>query len=564
METLSGNKFSETKIWVRLLESTTVGLIFFALYWPYLSQPAFLDEIDNMLGGNVVNGGGLIYVDYLSQHTPLAYWISAAGYELGFDSFLKQRFFGYLIFALVVAFIYFRNAPRFGRLPLIAFAILSATIPFANPEVSYTVISDQYQALFMAAIAFETIYIGLSRHDSRGTWIVIGTGSALAVGVAFVTIYFVAVAIFCALVVSWLNSRAATNPIPIRTRIWELVIRLLIVAGAFSVLILAPLALTNTLPAAFEQAYLLNRNYYAKYLKGFGDSVLAPLLDGVREPLVHAWHLPQLISSNPMLGFREFASLAIVLVAAVFMFYLRPIAGISFVLMFLFAGTRGWYGAHAQSLWIFFVVSFVLLPTVIQSARNKRLQKSGFIGVDQDHQRPLSRIALYSAWAVMGILATMPYVTQISEQGSSILKPASLTHTDRSNLIESLVPPNETYGETSVWSVADLVITRRWPAGGFAGVVPWFADAMENDMVSKLEKDNPRIIFHSTATEVWGVNIASHAQLLDTYVQSHYTPVQVTFLSPEDTLWIRNDILPESLAIIRELFGLGSVQELTQ
>lgn len=42
---------------------------------------SFTDEYDNLLGGSIINNGGLLYKDFFSNHGPAAYYL-AAGIEL--------------------------------------------------------------------------------------------------------------------------------------------------------------------------------------------------------------------------------------------------------------------------------------------------------------------------------------------------------------------------------------------------------------------------------------------------------------------------------------------------
>ena len=158
-----------------------------------------------MIGGNVVAHGGAIYVDYLSQHTPLAYWISAAGHLVGADHFGGQRLFGFGVFSLLLAGLYALQVRRFGRVPLLAVVLLVPIIHFSNPDLSYTVLSDNYQAIAYLYILFEVVRIGIDRDASLRRWVPLGIASAFAFSVAFVSVYFIAAAIITAATLTVVN-----------------------------------------------------------------------------------------------------------------------------------------------------------------------------------------------------------------------------------------------------------------------------------------------------------------------------------------------------------------------
>lgn len=532
--------------WRIAAEGAILALILWVLFLPYYSQMTFLDEFDNMIGGNVVAHGGAIYIDFLSQHTPGAYWISALGHLVGAEHFGGQRLFGYAVFAVLLAGLYARNVRRFGRVPMLVVAVLVPMMHWYNPELSYAVLSDNYQAIAVLYLLFEVVAIGVFRLRALTSWITLGLAGAFAVSVAFVSIYVVAGAYIVAALLTILDVRKRLRGVGEWVRFVGM--RTLVVVAPYVVVVLV-IAATGALGAAYEQAYVLNRTYYSLYLaQGLGSDAIAPLYAGFFEIFFHITGLPTLFSVTETFAVRELMFFLFLAACAILFGRIRPVLGIGLLWMASMSATRGWDGFHAQPLWSFALGLLGLLTWVAIVAWGPSL-------------RPRSIPATIGSVVVAGsiVAATLPYLTGVYAARDTLTTPVVFPAPERSALIETLVPDGGTYGEMSINNAYDFVVTRRMPAGGFAGVVPWFSDALDETMAAKLVEDDPVLIFADDDNDVWGFDVNANAPALMAVIADGYTRIDTTTLGVSGGVYIRNDAVNASLEQINEAFPGSSV-----
>lgn len=536
----SWSRTTQLAAWRVALESTVVTSAAFILLLAYFSQRTFLDEFDNMIGGNVVAHGGAIYVDFLSQHTPLAYWISALGHLFGAEYFGGQRIWGYFVFAILLGAIYARNVRSFGRVPLLVVALGVPMLHAFNPELSYAVLSDNYQAIAYVAIIFDVVAIGLLREHRLSRWVSFGLASALAIGVAFVAVYFVAGALVVTSVLVVVDQRSQISG----WRRWLTFVSTR--AGVFVApfaLLLAALAATGALRGAYEQAFVLNREYYSKYLLGFGSDAISPLYTGFFDFASRFGSLPGLYQTDGLIALRNSLAFAVLVAAIVVFTRLRLGLGLGLLWMAALCATRGWDGFHAQPFWAFIMTCVGLLAWItLGTLRNPE---------------PARRWTGVSAAVALGLLAlvvALPYARMVWDIRSSLTTPVAFPNPARTQVIKAIVPEGESYGELNVNNAYDFVVTRRLPAGGFAGVVPWFGDMLDTQMAAKLSADNPVLIFNDPQNDVWGYTVADHIPDVLDVVRDHYTEVDMSDIGLGPGTFLRNDALLTALSELQTTF----------
>jgi hypothetical protein len=495
-----------------------------------------------MIGGNVVAHGGSVYVDYVSQHTPVAYWISAIGHLLGAEHFGGQRLFGFGVFALLLALLYLRNARVFGRIPLLVVVILVPMMHFYNPDLSYTVLSDNYQAIMGLFILFEVVAIGVFRDKSLHRWIVLGVASAFMFGVAFVSAYYIAGAVLTAAVLSVLNARPTLRG----ARPWTVYV--LTRAGVFLApfaLLIGAIAATGALLDAFQQAYVLNRSYYSLYVaEGLGSDVLQPAYIGLWNIVTHLASLGDVYRLiSPIAAIRELIGIGIILSTAVLFGRSRVVLGIGVLWMGSLTATRGWNGFHAQPLWMFVIGCLGLLIWCVIA----------LLRTSEGH-----RVVLRIATALLGsvvVLAAVPYAVNAYLGRDTMFTPLVFPNPTRTSVITTLVPEGGKYAELGINNAYDFVVTRRLPAGAFPGVVPWFSDMMDDEMADRLLTDDPVLIFSDESNDVWGFNVIENAPALADVIREGYTRIDLSPIGIAEGVYIRNDALDESLQKLSREFS---------
>jgi hypothetical protein len=522
-------------------ESCLVLIGAWLLFLPYVTQRTFLDEFDNIVGGNVVVHGGSIYGDYLSQHMPVSYWISALGQLLGATSIEGQRIFGFGIFSLLLAVLYLRNARTFGRIPLLVVAISVPLLHFANPNLSYAILSDNYQALAYLFVLFEVVRIGIYPRNTILSWLTIGIFGALSLGVAFVSAYYLAASVVTAALLEIVNfSRTRRS---LSAWLAQIGRRIGVLISPF-LLVLIAIWVSGALPNAYQQAYLLNTTTYSKYIGGFGSNVLTPFSDGLLSMLGTIFRAPGNVIGNPgWLSFRVAFFLTVLLVLILLLVRIRPILAIGLFGMACLAGTRGWTGFHAQPLWLFLIGCLGLLAWMLFA--------SGWF--NGRHSRMVIIISSL-VLAIAFILSAGPYAQNVFRNRHVLLTPLEYPNPSRTKVIETLVPEGGMYAEFGINNVYDFVNTRRLPAGGFAAVVPWFSDMLDEEMAQRLALDDPILVFSDPANEVWGKNVNSHAPLLTRVVEAGYTRIDLESIGVTEGVYIRNSALDVALAELRQAF----------
>ncbi|GAA4060590.1 hypothetical protein GCM10023065_08300 [Microbacterium laevaniformans] len=516
-----------------------------AIHLTYLSRPTFLDEMDNMIGGNVVAQGGAVYTDFFSQHMPMAYWLSGVGYAVGFTSFTTQRFFVYAIFALLLALLYARNVRVFGRIPMLVVVVLVPMMHDANPELSYTVLSDNYQALFGLYLLFEVITMGLRRDSSLRRWAMIATAAALSFSVAFVSVYYSAAVIVCAALLSVLNDRHRLTG----ARAWFRFVglRALVTVVPFLLLVVS-IALTGALHDAYRQAYVLNRTYYPQYLAdGFGANPLEPFFGGLTAIATQTFTARGLTETFSRELVYQFAFLVVFLLTCVFVCFVRPVLGVCIFWMGSLTATRGWSGFHSQPLWAFFVGTAGLMVWLVIAWASQRSTAEA---------RPKGARVMVASLVVAAIasVGSYPFARTTYENRDQLLTRVVFPNPDRTALIEALVPPGEAYGELNINNVYDFVLTRRLPAGGISGVTPWFGDMFDEEMTNRVKSDPPVLFFSDEENLVWGHVVADHIPLLQAYLKENYTPVSVNAPAVSQGIFIRNDDVQRVLPLLQQRF----------
>lgn len=524
----------------------------FLLFAEYSKFPTFIDEYDNILGGQSISSGRVPYRDFYSQHTPIAYYISALGNFVGADNVVTQRLFVYALFCLAFVVLHLRNYKFFGSLALYFVGVFYITSHAANPDLSYTFLSDQIQAVAYIFLFFELLTLSVVGNLSIKRWIVVSIAGYIAIGVAFVSAYFVFAILLGILILEIKLLKIQNRNFNLAFSVEFLGLRIAIVAIPF-VLSFAYLISTNSFYEFVQQAYVLNRDYYSKYIGGFGSSpvsaALGPFLDfpvhlqGTISQLFVAENFSALFFSV-----HDLLNLVALFIFLWLIFKKNKLASLVFVFVFAYSWMRGWHGFHAQPYWA--IVSATLALLIWSKP------ESG-IRIISTRKFKLLRIFISS---ILSLYLVFPYIQLVI----SPLPPGSISASrgpigTKEELIETFVEPGGSYFDSSL-DLAPYINTKRLPTGGIGGIVPWFTDMLEDDFVSRIDTEKPQIIFHDPNGEVWGFKIKDYAPKLNSYISEHYTRVHLTEGDFTQGLWVRNENKSEIERRIGEIFPASKYQ----
>jgi hypothetical protein len=152
------------------------------------------------------------------------------------------------------------------------------------------------------------------------------------------------------------------------------------------------------------------------------------------------------------------------------------------------------------------------------------------------------------------VLSAGPYVVEVYNKRDSLGTPSPFPDQTKTRVIEILVPEGGAYAELGIQHAHHFVTTRRLPAGGFAGVVPWFSDMLDKEMTDKLREDNPVLVFSEPDAKVWGERIDAHGPLLFAYINANYQRIDMQSLGMGDGVFIRKDAVAGVIDQVRRSF----------
>ena len=273
----------------------------------------------------------------------------------------------------------------------------------------------------------------------------------------------------------------------------------------------------HSLKRAFDQFYTFNREVYPKYTSGLGDNVAQPFVNGIQNFfIVMADNFNAIIAATAtnvqilQLVIMIFATTAIIILFTKKHFW----EAFSLLLVLTFSATRG-YGFHGIAAWYVAVMIVVLFVEDIKNA----LPKLGIPVMG------LSAIVLLSTFIVAVGNNLLYEQSPISDMESEVIL---LTETDKNKDIY-----------LDVWTSGSLYYfyKDRYPVNCALFMLPWYMDWYEQDNISALKEEKPRVVIYNEDEDTWG--------------HTHYSVAFAEELKPNDTragedgwmysLWIRNE-----------------------
>ena len=267
----------------KIIWTIITGIVVFLLYFPYAKATGnFTDENDNIRGGMIIARGGVLYKDYVVQHTPVAYYLCAIFSLLGASSVEQMRIMFYFLLAVIWALIFFRYEKIYGKkamLLLPVFVILCTRVIIGTRAVM--LLSDIIQGMAMIILFLEFLmYLKDKRIDCLRS-VIVSLGVWAAFGSAFMSAYEICILVFGFLVAEFFYWRS--NSLLVR-EMFSLYGSLLVIGMIPPVAGILYLKLNHALYCGYEQAYLFNREVYTKY-QSVGKSLGEPFLSGLSSGL---------------------------------------------------------------------------------------------------------------------------------------------------------------------------------------------------------------------------------------------------------------------------------------
>lgn len=507
----------------RMIGAIVVALITFALFSTFAVGQNFMDESDNILGGKVIARGGVLYRDYVTQHTPLTYYLCAIFALFGAKSPEQFRLSFYIFLGLIWGFAYFRHSDFFGKKVMLFLPI--AEVVLINPVVSFfdndrllmgtLVLADTVQALFTILLLFELLrYL----QDKKLDWprsIIVSFCLWGGIGAAFLSVYayvWVALIVLLHEVKYWLNKRE---------------IKIKAVFGRYSGLTLCIISLpaaaaiyfkvNHSLGRAIDQFYFFNREVYPKYTGGFGGSLIGPFVNAIKSFFsLFADNFHAILTLS--ITFEQIVQIVLMTLAVTGLILFMRKGGVweatSLGLVMIFSATRG-YGFHAMAAWYIAIMIIVLFQGEIRRSLPK-IPVPGMIIV----------IILLSHSFVAAVAENLNYEqSPVSELEAEVIR---LTEKDENKDI---------FIDLNIASSTYLFSKNRYPVNSGVFMLPWYMDWYEDDNVRALNEKKPRVVIYYEEEEVWGYT--HYAARFVEELKKNYTCMGDE--GWKNYLWIRKD-----------------------
>lgn len=499
------------------------AIIITVLFVPYLSLGQFSDEDDNILGGLSVANGQLIYVDFYSQHTPIMYYIMALMDWAGAQTLLEFRFYFYILLSMILVLLTGLYRKDFPKATFPIFAVFYVTLHAANYEYSYAILSEHISALCFIGVFAELWRAAHGNEITIKRWLLLGFYAFIAVGVAFVSIYFVAFAGIAILYLSFNMAEVST------IKNTKAIIVGIAIALIPSALFVSAYLISGSLDDFYAQAYVLNRESYLNYLPDFkGETVFSPVLAVPDNYLAYAMNAARGLYPWNAVTARDFINVIGNLVFIVLAFRVRKGLGLISLLTLLTVPVRGMTGFHAIPYWALsaFMLAYLCALLVERKSRLKNPLNTSFSAIRSVRALRIASISIaISITTVMLIpyvvFAEATYIRNISLDRPKISNVNAANEVSKRFLIENI--EGEIF-QTSI-DVHTFVDTNQICEYHVCGLVPWVTDIYEAEILRKLEVNPPILIFHDPRNAVWSHVVEDFAPGIDGFIMRNYEPL---------------------------------------
>lgn len=529
MRRVEHNKRYDKQCPKQVLQCVGIFLIYFFLQLIFLNDGYFqTDEQDVMQGGKAIARGFLLYKDFLSQHMPVSYYISAFFELLGAHSILMQRLYFYLFYALMWTVIYkrYNRVVRKEVLFLypICFICMVGTYMFGT-----TILSEHLAGIGFVILVLEYLKFLSEREICISNCIMISLSVLLTFGTIFVGafgVFVIAVGVLAQEIVWWKQNRKKTKGFVIY--LIKKYYKLALIVAAPWVAYLIYLKLTRTLYLFYYSAYEVNRTIYPRY-GGYGSSIFGTILGmvaGIAQVFTSLLFPTEGWSAD---GLAQLLVFILALVAIIRQFERKEILkGVTLILFVIALGTRGYFTYHGTQC-----VAIMCLLAVDVLVSDFIDNKSRFMGHGQEYR--------FLVYAVILLLA-VPYIRNIGKFATLTLKES----TDKEAKILSLI----TESDEPVWSgtTQNCMLMQADRAGLYNILgVPWGLEAHGVRVLTEFGDTPPRVIAGLDRNyEVWGFELTGYGKEVLEYIDVRYTCYNDT------TIYIRNDYYEEATEILEE------------
>lgn len=494
-----------------------ICIVYFLLQTKFLSDMWFdTDELDIMVGGMSISHGYQLYKDFLSQHMPFTYYLSAFFWTIGFNSVPLQRIAFYIFYSICWTVIVKRYGDVVDRKALIIFPIVFMSI-IGTYEMGTVVLSEHLAAIGFVILLLEFMRFYNTHNVSTTSCVFISIAIVLTFGTIFIAAFGVAVVaisvVSCEIYWQIKNKEKKwLKAMFVKYR------KLIIICSIPWIILTVYYKLTGNLRIFFESAYLLNRTIYPKY-QDYGSDILPAVLAPVSFFARGILAIFETEEINYSIVVQWMILICVILYGIKLCINKKRMVAIVTILLLMESSTRGFFDYHGtQMVAIGSLISTIFLMELIDNIR----YKYGAI---------LIFVFLVSGYfADFTDIFNVSVKTEVPEISSCISK---ITDDDEAILMLTLANNNVAISanRAAIWDIAGC---------------PWMYEGHAERIYSYLAEELPRVAVWNDNLNVWGYLETEYAAEIYPFMNANYTRYG------EGTLYIRNDYYDEAVSILED------------
>lgn len=511
-----GKRIRDDKLLIGLL----VGAVVFALLYSYAISGKFTDENDNIRGGMLIADGGVLYRDYVAQHTPLVYYLCSVFALLGAGSIEQFRLSYYFFECLIWLFLFVRHADFYGKRRMVILAVLeSIIISSVVTPAGYMILSDGFQGILFTMLLLEFIRYYNDHRLGIDRCIIISACIWGSIGSAFVSIFalFFLAILFVVVEVLFL-SKNKIKLVALLSRYGFLIISLLIPP----IVAVSYFKYNNAWEIAYRQFYTFNREVYPKYLAGLGERMYQPFVDAVKFffNIISTCFNRIVTSEATNVDILQLVLMTVAVIVIIKLFEQKKIIeALALGLMMVFSATRD-YGPHGLAAWYIAVLIIVLhIDLLMNSLRmiGKPLLGVFLILLTSTYFIAVSRNIMYKQPSISEIEYRVIEMTEQDE--------------DRRIFIDA-------YSNDYIY----WLYKGRTPVNPAVYMLPWYMDWYEQENIDALVSEMPHIVVYDEDRITWSYD--HYTNTFDEVLRSNYT--RLGDEGWQHSIWVRTDSLDEN------------------
>lgn len=503
----------------------------FAFFVYFVMQCKFLhyswfetDELDIMTGGKAIANGYTLYDEFLSQHMPFSYYISAVFDFFGASSVSLQRLCFYGLFALLWTIILYRYRNIVTQKALFLFPIIHMSL-ITVYDMGTVILSEHLAGIGSVIMILEFLSFYQKKELKWHSCVFLSISVVLTFGTIFIgifSVFIVGVAVVCTEISWWIEDK---KKIAEKCKEWlsRYIPLICWCALPWSVLCIV-YAIKGNLLNFIHEAYGINRGIYPKYIGGYGSSIAATFID--IPSALFAWAKKTINTEHFGLNIVIYAIVLIMVILYIVKQYKegKKIYAVFVGLYLSSMATRGIFDFHSTHM----VETAALICAIylVDWIQNEKEIKAAVI---------------------CGFLLLVPYWSDLS----GFTKDAVNMDKTIPKIIDATVEPGEAIWQLSFSNAAVMIADR--PSICNVAAVPWMWQGQGTRVLEKIQDDMPKVALYDEEHEVWGYKLTDYAPELAGFMAQNYTQY-------EDTeVYIRNDVYDSYSEKIKEkMYGTKS------